>query len=166
MIQTKTKKKTSLDGIFSWKPFRLWFPQNNMQCPPSFFLFTFYNYCQHGILLEEFFHSLYYWHKAFAETGCLVHRSLGGGGVPRPPNSATAPGPSNHVRSLPGNLLILITFSAPPSPNIWPTYILSERHSFSMKCSNSPLLGAHPPKSDVFCQIWLLSWHCNECNQI
>ena len=100
-----------------------------------FLLFTFCHSCQQRIVLHRrrkifFFSSKF---VVLAQGLCwnwmpCPSFPLGGGGVPRPPNSATAPGPSNNVRSLPGNLVILILSGAKKMLNIFfapaPNYLI------------------------------------------
>ena len=100
MIQM-IKPRTTLDGSFSVYGFLKTFV-------PVYLLFSFCSSLFGDTEFQRIFlHNFScYWHKAFAETGCLLHhRSLGGAAFPRPPspNSARAPGPSNHVRCLPRN---------------------------------------------------------------
>ena len=160
MIQM-IKPRTTLDGSFSVYGFHKTFV-------PVYLLFSF---CSSLFGDTEFqricLHNLScYWHKAFAETGCLLHhRSLGGAAFPRPPspNSARAPGPSNHVRCLPRNG----NFNKMPA--LLPTQIFDRQihHAdpsaslFSVELCNSPHREAHLT-SDLFSQIWRLSSHLQQ----
>ena len=103
---------------------------------------------------QLFLHNLSYClHKAFAETGCLLHhRSLGGAvfrGLQTPAERPARRTTSDVFRGM----AILIGCPSTAHPNIWPT----NSHGSWVEWCNSPLLETHQISNLVFSQIWRLS---------